>query len=154
MISTWIRDLFFLFIFMFLCCHYDCIRNTFFTLRFELRLLDLVCFFCCQKLTKIWIWLLVLRSWQNCILWSKVRSWFQKKISVSRVFNHSSIIVGNTLERTFILPDVSPFINSKFSPFYSLLNFLLSYLDDPNQIWLLKSLLWKVASRNLLWISE
>ena len=27
LISTWIRDLLFLFIFTFLCCYYDCTRN-------------------------------------------------------------------------------------------------------------------------------
>ena len=66
---------------------------------------------------------------------------FENEFSVSRVFNHSSIIVGNILETTIIPSDVSPFINNKFFHFYFLLNFELSSLDDSNQIWLLKSFL-------------
>ena len=60
------------------------------------------------------IWILLLIVWEYRILWQNVKVWFENEFLVSRVFNCSSIIVGNILERTFIPSDVSIFNSSNF----------------------------------------
>ena len=60
------------------------------------------------------IWILLLIVWEYRILWQNVTVWFENEFLVSRVFNCSSIIVGNILERTFIPSDVSLFNSSNF----------------------------------------
>ena len=60
------------------------------------------------------IWILLLIVWEYRILWQNVKVWFENEFLVSRVFNCSSIIVGNILERTFIPSDVSLFNSSNF----------------------------------------
>ena len=137
MISTWIRDLLSLFIFTFLFCHCDCKEIFYYFEVWTTRPLQLGFFIVSKKLMKIWIWLLLLSLWENRILWQKVRSMFWKRIFNQPFLNHSSITVGNILERTFRLMS-APLSMVGFSTFYFLLNFELFSLDDPNQIWLLK----------------
>ena len=60
------------------------------------------------------IWILLFIVWEYRILWQNVKVWFENEFLVSRVFNCSSIIVGNILERTFIPSDVSLFNSSNF----------------------------------------
>ena len=60
------------------------------------------------------IWILLFIVWEYRILWQNVKVWFENEFLVSRVFNYSSIIVGNILERTFIPSDVSLFNSSNF----------------------------------------
>ena len=60
------------------------------------------------------IWILLLIVWEYRILWQNVKVWFENEFLVSQVFNCSSIIVGNILERTFIPSDVSLFNSSNF----------------------------------------
>ena len=89
MISTWIRDLLFLFIFTFLCFYYDCTRNILWLRDLNNETATVRFFF----VVSVVIWILLLSFWEYRILWQKVRSMFRKQIfsqpSFQSLFDYS-----------------------------------------------------------------